>query len=75
MFPCSTNGGEEERINVIDGKSKVKKPPGRRRRRWVVNIKMNLGVVEWGDVDFIGLDQDGDKWRAVVNAVMNLRVP
>jgi hypothetical protein len=57
------------------GKSKVKKPPGRPRRRWVVNIKMNLGEVEWGGVDFVGLDQDGDKWRAVVNAVMNLRVP
>jgi hypothetical protein len=52
-----------------------KRPLGRPRRRWVDNIKMDLVGVGWGDVDWIGLAQDRDKWRALVNAVMNLRVP
>jgi hypothetical protein len=45
------------------------------RHRWVDNIKMNLGEIDLGGVDWIGLAQDRDKWRALVNAVMNLRVP
>jgi hypothetical protein len=52
------------------------KPPlGRPRRMWVDNIKMDLLEIGWGSVDWIGLAQDRDKWRALVNAVMNLRVP
>jgi hypothetical protein len=39
------------------------------------NIKMDLGMVVWSDVDWIGLAQDRDRWRAVVNSVLNLRVP
>jgi hypothetical protein len=41
----------------------------------VDNIKMDLGEIGWGSVDWIGLAQDRDKWRALVNAVMNIRVP
>jgi hypothetical protein len=58
----------------------VRKPDGRRpagtpRRRWVVNVKMDLGGVEWSGEDWNGLAQDRDNWRSLVNAVMNLRVP
>jgi hypothetical protein len=61
----------------------VGKPKGRRslwrlRHRWVDNIKMNLGEIGWGGVDWINLAQDRDKWdkwRALVNVVMNLLVP
>jgi hypothetical protein len=48
---------------------------GRLRRGWVQNIMLDLEEVGWGDVDWIGLVQEKDKWRAFVNAVMNLRVP
>jgi hypothetical protein len=50
-------------------------PLGRPRRRWVDNIRMDLGEVGWGDVDWIGLTQDRNRWRALVNSVLNLRVP
>jgi hypothetical protein len=48
---------------------------GRPRYRWVDNIKMDLGEIGWGGVDWIGLAQDRDNWRALVNAVTILRVP
>jgi hypothetical protein len=57
------------------GKSEGKRPLGRPRRRWVDNIRVDLGEVGRGDVDCIGLSQDRNRWRAVVNSVMNLRVP
>ena len=50
------------------------KPLGRARRRWVDNIKMDLQEVGCGVVDWIELAQDRDKWRALVNVVMNIRV-
>jgi hypothetical protein len=50
-------------------------PLGRSRRRWLDDIRMNLVEVGWGDVDWIGLAQDSDRWRAHVNSVLNLRVP
>ena len=54
----------------------VGKPEGKRpRRRWVDNIGMNLEEVGCGYVDWIGLAQDRDRWRTLVSAVMNLRVP
>jgi hypothetical protein len=57
----------------------VGKPEGRRPqdglRRWVHNIKMDLGDIGWGGVDWIGLANDMNKWRAFVNAVTNLRTP
>jgi hypothetical protein len=45
------------------------------RRRWADNIRMDLGEVGWGDVDWIGLAQDRNRWRALVNSLLNLRVP
>jgi hypothetical protein len=57
------------------GKSEGKRPLGRPRRRWVDNIKIDPLEIGRGIVDWIGLAQDRDKWRALVNAVMNLRVP
>jgi hypothetical protein len=57
------------------GKPEGKIPLGRPRHMWVDNIKMDLLGIGWGGVDWIGLAQDRDKWRALVNAVMNLRVP
>jgi hypothetical protein len=52
-----------------------KKPLGRPRRRWVDYVKMDLGETGCGVVDWIGRAQDGGKWRALVNAVMNIPVP
>ena len=57
------------------GKPKGKKPLWRPRRRWENNIKMNLQEVGCGGVDWIELVQDRDRWRALVNAVMNLQIP
>ena len=51
-----------------------KRPPGRLRLRWEDNIKINLQGVGWVGMDWIDLDQDRERWRALVNAVMNLRV-
>jgi hypothetical protein len=51
------------------------KPKGRRRRRWMDNIKMDLREIGWGDVDCIDLAQNRDPWRALVNTVMNIQVP
>jgi hypothetical protein len=67
---CSTNLEKRSACRLL-----VVKPEGKRllrtpRRRWVNNIVMDLG-----DVDCIGLAQDGNRWRAVVNSVLNLRVP
>jgi hypothetical protein len=51
------------------------RPLGRPRRRWIDNIKMDLLEIGLGVVDWIGLAQDRYRWRPLVNAVMNLRVP
>jgi ribosome biogenesis protein Nip4 len=55
------------------GKPEGKRPFGRPRRRWEDNIKMDLQEAGFGDMEWIKLVQDRDRWRAVVNAVMNLR--
>jgi hypothetical protein len=57
------------------GKPERKGPLGILRWRWINNIKMDHGEIGWGTVDWIGLAQGRYKWRALVNAVMNLRVP
>jgi len=60
---------------VLVGKLEGEKPHGRSRRRWEDNIKMDLQEVGCGGMDWIELAQGKDRWRALVNAVMNLRVP
>jgi hypothetical protein len=62
-------------IRILVGKPEGKRPLGRPRRRWVNNIKMDLREIGWDDMDWIGLVQDRDQWRAVVDTVMNLRIP
>jgi len=68
-------GEEREVFRVLVGKPEVKRPLERPRRRWVNNIKLDLQEVGSGYMDWIGLAQDRDRWRTVVSAVMNLRVP
>ena len=63
--------GEEKGV----GKPEGKRPLGTPRRRWVDNIRMDLQEVGCGYMDWIGLAQDRDRWRTLVSAVMNLRVP
>jgi hypothetical protein len=60
---------------ILVGKPEEKRPLGRRRLRGVDNIKMDLGVIGLGDVDWIHLAQDRDQWWALVNIVMKLQVP
>jgi hypothetical protein len=68
--------GEKRNVyRLLVGKPEGKRPLGRPRRRWVDNIRMDLGEVGWGDVHWIGVVRDRNRWRAVVNSVLNLRVP
>jgi hypothetical protein len=67
--------GEKRGVcRALVGKPEEKRPLGRPRRRWVDNIKMGLQDVGFVDIDWIELAQDRERWRAFVNAVMNLRV-
>jgi hypothetical protein len=68
-------GEKRNACRLLVGKPEGKRPLGRPRRRWVDNIRMNLGEVGLGDVDWIDLAQDRNRWRALVNSVLNLRVP
>jgi hypothetical protein len=61
--------------NILVGKPEGRRPQGRPRRRWEDNIEMDLRKIGFGDVNWIRLAHDRDRWRAVVNTVMNLRVP
>ena len=68
--------GEERGLyRVLLGKPEGKRPLGRPRRRWVDNIRVDLQEVGYRYMDWIGLAQDRDRWRTLVSAVMNLRVP
>jgi hypothetical protein len=58
----------------LAGEPEGKRPLERPRRRWVDNIKMDLRGIRWDGMDWIDLAQDRDRWRALVNTVMNLRV-
>jgi len=60
---------------VLVGKPEGKRPVGRPRLRWVDNVRMDLQGVGCGFMDWIGLAQDRERWRTLVSAVMNLRVP
>jgi hypothetical protein len=68
-------GEERNAFRLLVGKPEGKRPLGRLWRRWVDNIKMDLGEVGWGDVDWIGLALNRNRWRALVNSLLNLRVP
>ena len=68
-------GEERGTYRVLVGKPEGKRPLGRPRHKWVDNIRMNLQEVGCGYVDWIGLAQDRDRWRTLVSAVMNFRVP
>jgi hypothetical protein len=68
-------GEKRDAYELLVGKPVGKRPLGRPRRRWVDNIRMDLGEVGCGDVDWSGPAKDRDRWRVLVNAVMNLRVP
>jgi hypothetical protein len=68
-------GKERGVYRVLVGKPEGMRAMGRPRRRWVDNIKMDLHEVGCGGMDWIEQAQDRDRWRALVNAVMNLRVP
>jgi len=68
--------GERKGVyRVLVGKIEGKRPLGRPRRRWEDNIKIELQKVGCGRMDWIDLVRDRDRWRALVKAVMNLRVP
>jgi transcription termination factor 2 len=60
---------------LLVGKPEGKRPLGRQRHRWVDNIRMDLGEVGWDDVDWIHLTQVRNRWRVLVNSVLNLEVP
>jgi hypothetical protein len=71
---CSAVGEERGVCRVLVVKPEGKRPLGTTKHRWKDNIKMDLQEVACGGMDWIGLAQDRDRWRAIVNAVMNLRV-
>jgi hypothetical protein len=68
-------GEKRNAYRLLVGKPEGMRPLGRPKRRWMDNIMMDLVEVGWGDVDWIGLAQDRDKWRTLVNSVLNLQVP
>jgi hypothetical protein len=72
---CSTNGEKMNAYRLLMGKPEGRRPLGRPRRRWLDNMRMDLVEVGWGDEDWIGLVEDRERWRALVNSVLNFRVP
>jgi hypothetical protein len=72
---CGRKRHKRKVYRLLVGKPEGKRPLGRLRCRWIDNIKMDLLEIEWGGVDWIGLAQDRVRWRALMKAVMNLRVP
>jgi hypothetical protein len=67
-------GEKSNAYRLLVGKPEGRRPLGRPRHMWLDNIRMDLVEVGWDDVDWIGLAQDRDRWRALVNSVLNLRV-
>jgi hypothetical protein len=65
---------KREAYRLLVGRPEGRRPPGRPRRRWLDNIRMDLVEVGWDDLDCIGLAQDRDRWRALMNSVLNIRV-
>jgi len=75
MRKLATVASDTKIITRIFKIGQGKRPLGRPRRRWVDNIRMDLQEVGCGYMDWMGLAQDRDRWRTLVSAVMNLRVP
>jgi hypothetical protein len=71
----STNGGKRNAYMLLVRKPERKRPLGKPRRRRMDNIKMDLGKIWWSGFDLIGLAQNRNRWRALVNSAMNLRIP
>jgi hypothetical protein len=67
-------GEKRNAYRLLMGKPVGKRPLARPRRRWLDNIRLDLVEVGWGDVDWIGLAQDRNRWRALMNSVLNLQV-
>jgi hypothetical protein len=68
--------GERRNVyRILVGNPEGKRPLGRPRRRWVDNIKMDLRELRRDDMDLVDLSQDRDQWRALVNTIMNFRIP
>jgi hypothetical protein len=68
-------GEKKNAYRILVGNLEGKRQLGRPRRRWVDNNKIDLGKIGWDGMDWIDLAQDRDKWSALVNTVMNHRVP
>jgi hypothetical protein len=72
---CSTHGQKGNTYRVLVRKREERRPLGRPRGRWVDNITMDLREIGWGGMDWIDPAQDRNQWRALVNTIINLRVP
>jgi hypothetical protein len=68
-------GEKRNAYRILMGKPEGKRPLARPRRRWVDNMKMDLSEVGWDGVDWIDMAQNRDQWRALLNTVLNIRVP
>jgi hypothetical protein len=68
-------GEKRNAYRLLVGKPEGRRPLRRPKRRWVDNIKMDLREIGWDGMDWIDVSQDRDQWKALVNTVMNLRVP
>jgi hypothetical protein len=71
---CGTHETGGKRVEGFDGKDRRKEPLGRQRCRWEDGIKLGIREIGWGRMQCIQLAWDRDRWRAVMSAVMNLRV-
>jgi hypothetical protein len=68
-------GEKKNAYRILVGKPEGKRPLGRPGCRWLDSIKVDLREIRWDGIDWIGLPQDKDQWRALVNTVVNLWVP
>jgi hypothetical protein len=68
-------GEKRNAYRILVGNTEGKRPLGRPRHRWIDNIKMDIRKIGYNGVDWMNIAQDRDQWRALVNTVLNLRVP